>query len=103
MTHSSPVNVDHVQNRCGVEAKLHLYCTYMASNVLGNLQIYCTCKSPYNGEFMIGYSCCGEWLHDVYLVVVSPQGTDDLANMNICRQIATCRSRVDQLVYLGIA
>jgi hypothetical protein len=68
-----------------------------------NLQLYCTCRAPHNWEFMIGHDCCGKWLNNVCVVVVAPQGADDLMKINICRKIATSRSRGGQLVYLGIS
>jgi len=68
--------------------------------------MYCTCRTPYNWEFMIGCESCGECFHDVGVVVAALHKADDLAKINtvhcICRNIATSCSRGREVTNMAI-
>ena len=68
--------------------------------------MYCTCRTQYNWEFMIGYESCGEWFYDVCVVVAALQEADDLTKINtvhcICRNIATGCSRGREVTNMSI-
>jgi len=68
------------------------------------LQMYCTCRTPYHWEFMIGYESCGEWFHDVCVVVAALTGGwwSGEDEYNIGRNIATSCSRGLEVTNLSI-